>query len=83
VSGLARKIEPVFLQRWLRPKDVTTQSIEKYQLDFRQLVRDTALLEDFLKRLLKRVLDTGLPSFAEDCRDYHFSASSLILLPSP
>ena len=54
-----------------------------YQLDFRQLVRDTALLEDFLKRLLKRVLDTGLPSFAEDCRDYPFSASSLILLPSP
>ena len=26
VSGLARKIEPVFLQRWLRPKDVTTHS---------------------------------------------------------
>ncbi len=26
VSGLARKIEPVFLQRWPRPKDVTTHS---------------------------------------------------------
>src|SRR5260370_36735400 len=26
VSGLARKIEPVFLQRWPRPKDLTTHS---------------------------------------------------------
>lgn len=54
-----------------------------YHLDLRQLVRDTALLEDFLKRLLKRVLDTELPAFAEACRVNSFVAPGLILLPSP
>ncbi len=35
-----------------------SHSLEMCHLDLSQLVRDTALLENFLNRLLKRVLGT-------------------------